>query len=97
MEKLGADPLYSLFEQHLLNALVEDESTEDFVNRVVQDYIAEMNHTARISRQHLPMVEEDLREEVMEMLRKKTYGHYSLKEFRKAQAAKRQTRSRRPM
>jgi hypothetical protein len=97
VEKFGADPLYQLFEQHLLNALVEEESTEEFVNRVVQDYIAGFGEHALISRQHLPMVQDDLREEVMEMLRKKTYGHYSLKEFRKAQAAQRQTRSRRPM
>lgn len=96
MEKLG-DPLYQLFEQHLFNALVEEESTEEFVNRVVQDYIAGFSEFSVISRQHLPMVEDDLREEVMEMLKKKTYGHYSLNEFRKAQAAIRQTRSRRPM
>ncbi len=97
MEKFGLDPLYVIFEQHLLNALVEEESTEEFVNRVVQDYIAGVSDSASISRQHLPMVEDDLREEVLEMLRKKTYGHYSLKEFRQAQAAQRQTRSRRPM
>jgi hypothetical protein len=94
---MNSDPLYSIFEQHLMSALVEEESTEDFVNRVVQDYIAGMDEGAVIARSHLTAVEEDLREEVLEMLKKKTYGHYSLKEFRQAQAARRQTRSRRPM
>ena len=81
------DPLFSLFEKHLFNALVEDESTDDFINRVVGDYLGHLARTCVIPHQLRPSIEEDLREEVLEMLRKRTYGHYNLQQFRKANAA----------
>lgn len=80
----SADPLYSLFEQHLYSALVEDETTDDFLARVVGDYLARLSQTSIIPQHIRPAIEEDLRDEVLEMLRKKTYGHYNLREFRKA-------------
>jgi hypothetical protein len=86
------DPLYAIFEKHLLNALVEDEATEEFLARVVADYLAALAKTCVIPMQVRPMIEEDLREEVLEMLRKKTYGHYSLRDFRKASATDRRGR-----
>ncbi len=78
------DQLYAIFEQHLLNALVEEESTEEFLNHVVQDYLMTVTKNGIIPQEVRHTVEDDLREEVLEMLRKKTYGHYSLKEFRRA-------------
>jgi len=81
-----SDPLYDIFEQHLYNALVENESTEDFLNRVVSDYLDRFTEGAVIPHEHRPSIEGDLREEVLEMLRKKTYGHYNLAEFRRSQA-----------
>ena len=90
-----ADLLYSIFEQHLFSALVEDESSDEFLTRVVRDYLARLlRQHAVIPREHYASVEGDLREEVLEMLRKKTYGHYDLKAFRKAhgiEAAQEQT------
>ncbi len=77
------DPLYHLFEQHLLNALVENESTEDFLNRVVQDYLGTLDRQGMIPRGQISIIESDLKEEVLEMYRKKTYGHFSLASFRK--------------
>ncbi|MCM2280709.1 MAG: hypothetical protein NDI61_02550 [Bdellovibrionaceae bacterium] len=82
--KSSMDNLYTIFEQHLLNALVEEESTDEFLKRVVNDYLASLGDSVVILREHRSGIEEDLREEVLEMLRKRTYGHYSLKEFRKA-------------
>ena len=81
------DLLYTIFEQHLYNALVEDESTGDFLARVVRDYLRLLTARGRILQEHMADIESDLREEVLEMLRKKTYGHYNLAEFRKAHAA----------
>lgn len=80
------DPLYSIFEQHLFNALVENETTEEFLDRVVQDYLAALSEGGIIPQPLRAGVEEDLRDEVLEMLRKKTYGHFNLTEFRKAKA-----------
>jgi hypothetical protein len=53
---------------------------------VVQDYIHRLSQTGVILGEHRQMIEEDIRAEVVDMLRKKTYGHYSLNDFRKAHA-----------
>lgn len=79
------DQLFKIFEQHLFNALVEEESTEDFITRVVSDYmdLLQSNNTV-IPREYVADLESDLKDEVLEMLRKKTYGHYDLNAFRNA-------------
>lgn len=84
----GTDLLYSIFEHHLFNALVENESTEEFLTRVVREYLQRVSVNGTIAPGHLDSIEDDLRDEVLEMLRKKTYGHYSLGEFRKAHCEK---------
>jgi hypothetical protein len=81
----GHDLLYTLFEQHLFNALVENETSDEFLGRVVGEYIKLLQSRGTITREHRAMIEDDLREEVLEMLRKKTYGHFNLAAFRKAQ------------
>lgn len=79
------DPLYSIFEQHLFTALAEEETTDEFLNRVVADYLNRLTASGTlIPHDHIATIETDLREEVLEMLRKKTYGHFNLSEFRKA-------------
>jgi hypothetical protein len=85
----NVDLLYSIFEQYLFNALVEDETTEDFLTRVVREYVARLSHKGKgtIPREFAQSIETDLREEVLEMFRMKTYGHYNLADFRKAHAA----------
>ncbi|HVK60849.1 MAG TPA: hypothetical protein VM432_04830 [Bdellovibrionales bacterium] len=80
-----ADPLYLIFEQHLFNALVEEEATEAFLVRVVADYIDRLKCTGTIIPiQFEESLNTDLKEEVLEMLRKKTYGHFDLNAYRKA-------------
>ena len=79
------DPLYSIFEQHLMNALIEEETTEDFVLRVVRDYLGRLDQVGSIPRYFVESIETDLKDEVLEMLRKKTYGHFSLDSFRKTE------------
>ena len=85
------DPLFRIFEQHLFNAMVEDETTADFVGRVVTEYIKSLAAIGSVPHGHRDTLEIDLREEVFEMLRKKTYGHFSLNEFRKNKVAPVQT------
>lgn len=79
------DPLYSIFEQHLMNALIEEETTEDFVTRVAQDYLGRIGQQGSIPRNFVETIETDLKDEVLEMLRKRTYGHFSLDAFRKSE------------
>lgn len=81
---MPSDLLYSIFEQYLFNALVENETTEEFLTHVVREYLDRLARSGTIPHGHIDSIEEDLRDEVLEMLRKKTYGHYSLSEFRKA-------------
>ncbi len=79
------DPLYSIFEQHLMNALIEEETTEDFVIRVVRDYLGRVGQRGSIPQNFVETVETDLKSEVLEMLRKKTYGHFNLETFRETE------------
>ena len=83
--RLETDPLYSIFEQHLFNALVEDDCTEAFLVRVVEDYVGRLLASGTvIPAEVMPLIQQDLKDEVLEMLRKKTYGHFNLHEFRRA-------------
>jgi hypothetical protein len=84
---IQGDLLYSIFEQYLFNALVEDETTDDFLTRVVREYMTRLSSKGSIPREYTSVIEVDLREEVLEMFRKKTYGHFNLKDFRKAHCA----------
>ena len=68
-----------------MNALIEEETTEDFVTRVVHDYLGRLGQAGSIPRNFVESVETDLKDEVLEMLRKKTYGHFSLTTFRKTE------------
>lgn len=79
------DPLYLIFEHHLLNCIVENEPSDDFVQRVVSEYVQVLNRDNRIPPDQLPLIEADLHDEVVEMMRKRTYGHYSLADFRRQQ------------
>jgi hypothetical protein len=84
--KVPGDRLYCIFEQHLFNALVENESTEEFLAYVVKEYLEEIRSMGTLIPEHARSIEDDLREEVLEMLRKKIYGHYNLAEYRKTKA-----------
>ena len=85
MRNTHGDPLYYIFEQHLFNALVEDEGTDAFLTRVVQDFVTRLVASGTvIPGEVLPILEQDLRDEVLEMLRKKTYGHFNLGDYRRA-------------
>jgi hypothetical protein len=79
------DPLYFIFEQSLFNALVEDETTDEFLVRVVTAYMGQLRSGGTIiPASHVATMEADLREEVLEMFRKKTYGHFNLASYRRA-------------
>ena len=78
------DKLYELFEQRLYSTDFEPSTQEEFIFRVVEDYVEDLIQTAHIPIHFLQNLQTDLEEEVLEMLQKKTYGFYSIQEFRKA-------------
>ncbi|HEX4924675.1 MAG TPA: hypothetical protein VFV50_11335 [Bdellovibrionales bacterium] len=76
--------LFEVFESHLLDA---DElgniASSDFVERVVTSYLERLKKSGAVIREHeLESVRDELRDEVLEMTRKKTYGYFSLQHYR---------------
>jgi hypothetical protein len=80
----NTDPLYIFFEQRLFNALVEDETTDAFLDAVVSDYMLSLRNQGIVPANFKADVERDLRDDVRDMLKKKIYGHYDLVQFRKS-------------
>ena len=85
--KAPADLLYTIFEHQLLSAMVEDETSDEFLKRVVREYMVLLSARGNILPEHVSIIEADLRDEVLEMMRKRTYGYYNLAEYRRAQSA----------
>lgn len=78
------DKLFEIFEQRLYSTDRIDESHEEFIFAVIEDYVTTLIEAAHIPINFLASLQEDLEEEVGEMLQIKIYGHYSLKAFRKS-------------
>ena len=76
------DKLYEFFEQRLYSMDFEPETQEEFIYRVVEDYVGDLIQIAHIPIHFLKGLQVDLEEEVSEMLKKKTYGFSSIQEFR---------------
>ena len=83
MRQLNPDPLYNIFEQQLLNDQDQIHDTRKFIDTVVQTYLKKLNQLGLLVPQEWrAQVEEELASQVQAMLLKKTYGHFSLEEFR---------------
>lgn len=70
----------------LLSCLEQNSSIqnhEELMVEVVGQYMYELMQTAHIPHHCLDTMEEYLKEEALEMYRKKTYGYLNLKDFRK--------------
>jgi len=76
------DKLYQCFERHLGSFEGQDEIHEKFILKVVEDYLRDLQQKGHIAAQHEQEIREDLETEVRDMLRKKTYGHLNLKNYR---------------
>lgn len=82
------DELYTFFERHLFSSDMESITHIEFVNNVVEDYWSHFSSTGTILEKYAIEIREDLEDEVFEMLRKKTYGYYSIQDFRQAVSKK---------
>jgi hypothetical protein len=82
------DPLYEIFEKHLNYCFTEGETNDEFIYRVVSEYIFHLFNQGHIPKPFEDKIEEDIREEVEIMIKKKTYGHFNLDEFRKEKKIK---------
>lgn len=77
------DLLYVVFEKLLMRKTQDEQQLEDFSQEVVAEYLMLLAKQGITVPQKLrPVLEMDLIEEVIDMARKKTYGHSSLQEYR---------------
>ena len=81
------DELFHFFENHLFEFEFEEcgsgpESESEFVKTVVNKYWDHVQKFGFVSSHHEREILLDLESEVHDMLRKKIYGHFSLKHFR---------------
>ena len=77
------DLLFSIFEKQLHSSMLAEETEEVLVQRVVATYVASLKTQGFVPPKYLQNLTDDLREEVTEMYRKKTYGHMELASYRK--------------
>ncbi len=78
------DPLYIIFEQHLLNFQDSDADRKTFIGNIVLDYLSHlrrMNITVPKSLEQ-PIMDE-LAEQVNTILVKKIYGCFNIQEYQK--------------
>lgn len=85
---MKADPLFSIFKKYLDLIDPDNQGVQDLVYEVVGEYMAHLMAKGNIPHHLLDSLETDLREEVIEIYRKVTYGHLNLKAYKDAQAGK---------
>ena len=85
---MGKDPLFKIFKKHLELLDPETQGVPELVYEVVGEYMASLMEQGHIPHHMLDSLEMDLREEVLEIYRKVTYGHLNLKDYKKSQERK---------
>ena len=79
------DLLYSIMKRRLDLLDPDKENVQDLIYDVVAEYMVELMSIGNIPHYLLDLLESDLREEVLEMYRKTTYGFLTLKDYKNAQ------------
>lgn len=76
------DKLYQIFEKYLKDLSRPHQNHNELIFDVVAEYILHLMNTGNVPHSALDDLEIDLKEEVLELYRKKTYGFLSLYEYR---------------
>ncbi len=82
------DTLYRIFEEHLHSGLYDDQPPEVFVNDVVDYYLKKLNTSGHIPYRMRKVLQIDLIQDVLDMLRTKIYGHYGIAEYNRIRKAR---------
>ena len=85
---MATDVLFEIFKKHLHSLDPETQGVQDLVYEVVGDYMAYLMKQGNVPHFFLDSMETDLREEVLEIYRKVTYGHMNLKSYLDSQKRK---------
>ena len=80
MTHLGSDQLVECLDR-LLNSVNGDEDPEIFVDRVAEEYLLELVRQAHIPLRYLATLRDDVRTEVQDLLRVRSYGYASLNDY----------------
>jgi hypothetical protein len=78
------DELTVIFKRRLSLVDVDKETVQDLIFEVVAEYMAYLMSIGNIPQYLLDNLESDLKEEVIEIYRKTTYGYLTLKDFKEA-------------
>ncbi len=81
------DLLYQILSDYINCDLFSDECERELIARVADAYLEHLLDQGTIAEKFIAEIREDIEEEARAMYLKKTYGHYSLKEYRKSRVA----------
>lgn len=76
------DKLFQIFEKYLKDLSRPHQTQDELIFDVVAEYILHLMNTGNVPNTVLDAIENDITEEVLELYRKKTYGHMTLQEYR---------------
>lgn len=79
---INLSALNEMIEHHLLNALVESERPETVVETVLSEYSKDLLLSGKTPVAFLDEVLEELREIVLEVVRKRTYGCMTISAYK---------------
>jgi|GEM_PF-1003315 len=82
------DSLVTLLENHLNRSSDPKQTEQQLIYEVVGEFIFQLMNQGHIPHHLLDTLETDLREEVLEIYRKKTYGTANLEDYRRRKRAK---------
>ena len=75
------DPLYAIFEEHLHSGLYDTSPADIFIRDVVDYYWRQLNSSGHIPHRLQEPLKIDFLQDVQEMLKAKTYGHFGIAEY----------------
>jgi len=82
------DPLFQIFVEHLHSGLYDELPADQFVRDVVEFYWASLMRVGHVPHRLREPLRADLTQDVQEMLKAKTYGHYGIAEYNRGRRKK---------
>ncbi len=82
------DPLYQIFIEHLHSGLYDTLPVEQFVHDVVEFYWTTLLRSGHVPHRLREPLRLDLAQDVQDMVKAKTYGHYGIAEYNRTRRKK---------
>jgi hypothetical protein len=90
MAQPGSDQLVDCLER-LLASVTGEEDPEIFIDRVAEEYLMELVRQAHIPLRYLATLRDDVRTEIQDLLRVRSYGFPSLSDYLRSLAQPRRS------